>query len=231
MVKPRKSKPVSKRGRKKIPAVPGQAVSSPVQPISTTDALSAQLTAIRAKASAGARLANHESRILRDAWLLDMATHLWPNLESCAADLGVSPSTVRGYADAGCPGLEPHSPIPKAPVLAWLLKRAHERGGATHANKESIEDVDLRIKSAKAAKMESALIAEAEDLATQGVIERMAQLRHHLLHVVPGALVECIHANPDRQAAEDAFSRLIDQALATASHHSTTSAPTDHSQE
>jgi len=134
MTSPKRQKQ-GKRGRPKKPVVPRHQPAAADSPATTATAMAGQLAAIQAKASQGKHLANHESRLLRDAWLQDMREHLWPSLEAAAADLGISPSTLRNHAEAGCPSIEPHSPIPKAPVLRWLLQRAHDHGGAPTANK------------------------------------------------------------------------------------------------
>jgi len=192
-------------GRKKIAAVPA-AVPSTAQTL--TQLMSQQVEQAKARAAAGQRLANHESRALRDAWLLDQAKHIWPSMEAAAADLGVSLTTVRGYADEGCPDLVPHSPIPKAPVLTWLLQRAHQRGGQPHANKDSIEAAELRIKIAKAEQLERRLVAEAEDRAAQAVLDTLVELRERLLRELPGKLAADARAAADVAAAEET---LIDQ--------------------
>lgn len=202
-----------KAGRPKKPAVPGSGDDKPAAEISVATAVAAELARVKARVANGDRLANHESRVLRDAWLIDNRTHIWESTDAAAADLGVSPGTLRGYADDGCPGIEAHSAIPKAPVLSWLLKRAHERGGAAPATKASIEEVDLQIARAKAAKLWGSLTAEAEDRATQGVIQSQGALRHHLLNVAPEQLVDAVKLAPDRGAAIEAATALIDQAL------------------
>jgi glycerol kinase len=57
--------------------------------------MAAELERVKARSAAGHRLANHEARVLRDAWLLDAAKHLWPSAEACAADLGDSLKSLR----------------------------------------------------------------------------------------------------------------------------------------
>ena len=165
-----------------------------------------------ARQKAGKPLANHHARVLRDAWLLEMSLHIWPSLALAAVDLGISQSTLRGFADEGCP-IESHSPIPKAPVLAWLLKRAHQRGAAPHANRDTAEELDNRLRAAKVAKLEGSLIAEAEDLANQGVLTVMAEVRDALLRGLPPQLVEAARSAIDDAAAETAVIELIATAL------------------
>lgn len=215
-----------KRGRPPKAAVPGSTPNgSELPPATSADALRAQLATIRTRAAAGARLNNHEARILRDAWLLEESAHLWPSAEAAAADLGVSPNTFRGYAAArpdgtpGCPGIEPHSAIPKAPVLAWLLKNAHHQGGTPPATQQTIEAVELSIKQAKDAKLWGTLIAEAEDRATQGVIETIDALRHTLLQTLPEQLAEDLRAAADQAAAADTARELIETALRGVRYH------------
>jgi hypothetical protein len=148
-----------------------------------------------------------------------MAMHLWPSAEAAAADLGVSPNTFRGYAAArpdgtpGAPGIEGHSPIPKAPVLRWLLTNAHHQGGTAPATQATIEAVELSIKQAKDAKLWGALIAEAEDRATQGVIETVDTLRHQLLQTLPAQLADQVRAAVDLAAGEDTARELLEGAL------------------
>lgn len=211
---PEVPKATAKRGRPRKPAKPpaSPAVAAPTT-MSVSDCMLAELDAVKAKAALGRPLANHESRLLRDAWLMDQALHLWANLEACAADLQVSPSTVRGYATDGCPGLEPHSPIPKAPVLAWLLRRAHDRGGEQHATKQTIEEAELRIRLAKAAKLEQSLIAEAEDRARQAVLTLMSELRHALLQTLPSEVATAARAAADQDAATAVTLAAIERAM------------------
>lgn len=197
-------------GRKKTAAVPASGTS---QPVSLSELMLQQVQHAKARAAAGQRLANHESRALRDAWLMDMAAHLWPSLEVCAADLGVSASTVRGYVDEGCPAIEPHSPIPKAPVLTWLLQRAHQRGGQQVANKASLEEVELRLKLAKAEQVERRLVAEAEDRASQAVLDTLVEVREQLLRELPRRLAEECRAAVDLAAAEDLILAQLTDAL------------------
>ncbi len=200
------------RGRPRRPVVP-RAAKPPAAAISIADVHDKLLEDAKARAAAGKPLQNHHVRILRDAWLSEMSLHIWPSLEACAADLAISPTTVRSMAKEGCPGLEPHSPIPKAPVLTWLLRRAHERGGGKHVDGHSLEEVEFRIKNAKASKMERTLIAEAEDLAAQGVITTMTNLRHHLLHSLPAHIFAAVDQATDQVSAEDAISRLVAASL------------------
>jgi hypothetical protein len=197
-------------GRKKIPAVPA-AMPNTAQTL--TDLMSQQVEQAKARAAAGQRLANHESRALRDAWLLDQAKHIWPSMEAAAADLGVSLTTVRGYAEEGCPNLIPHSPIPKAGVLTWLLQRAHTRGGQPHANKDSIEAAELRIKVAKAEQLERRLVAEAEDRASQAVLDTLVELRERLLRELPGQLAAEARNAADLAAAEELLIAHLTDAL------------------
>jgi hypothetical protein len=202
--------PKRKRGRPaKAPKT--DALTTPPAPISTTDAIAKQLEAVKAKAAAGKTLANHEQRILRDAWLLDLSQYLWPSSAMAAADLGVSIGTFRGYKDKGCPGIEDHSPIPKHQVLGWLLRTAHDRGGDAPTTAQDLEAVELRLKLTKAVKAEGELISEAEDRATQGVIRTMGQLRTHLQNTVPALLYELAHKHPtDRTAGEEAITAAIE---------------------
>ena len=203
------AKPRRRKTRKA--ALPGHSAPAP----SLAEAHAAELARVKARAAAGERLANHESRLLRDAWLADMAVHIWPNLEAASADLGVSPGTVRNWAQEGCPGIEAHSPVPKAPVLSWLLKRAHERGGQAPATRESIEEVELRLKRSKADAAEKRLVAEGQDTARAAAIHFASQLRHHLVEQLPGTIAEACRAAGDDSAATDAARDRIEQALAT----------------
>lgn len=226
--------PKAKRGRKRKPAVPREL---PPPTITVDQAMRAQLTIALRRSEQGKTLANHEQRVLRDAWLLDMAPYLWPTSAAAAADLGVSVGTFRAYKDQGCPGIEDHSPIPKHLVLAWLLRTSHQRGGKPGATINDAEELDNEWRRSKLARLNNTLITEAEDRAHQGVIHRMGQLRHHLQNGLPGVVFEVALANQgDRTAAEDAIAQAIDtelrrfvpQRLATTAHHAqtTTSAPT-----
>jgi len=217
-----KPKPAPKRrGRPPKAPRPGSTSngSGLAVPSTSAEALRAQLATIRQRAAAGARLNNHEARILRDAWLLEESAHIWPSAEAAAADLGVSPNTFRGYAapradgTPGAPGIEAHSPIPKAPVLAWLLKNAHHQGGTAPATQQTIEAVELSIKQAKDAKLWGSLTAEAEDRATQGVIETVDALRQRLTQTLPAQLANDLRDAVDLAAAEDTARELIEKAL------------------
>ena len=214
------AKPARRRGRPpKAPKAPTTPNGSELPAATTAEAMRAQLAAVQARAAAGARLNNHEMRILRDAWLHEMAMHLWPSAEAAAADLGVSPNTFRGYGAArpdgtpGAPGIEGHSPIPKAPVLRWLLTNAHHQGGTSPATQATIEAVELSIKQAKDAKLWGALIAEAEDRATQGVIDTVDTLRHQLLQTLPAQLADQVRAAVDLAAGEDTARELLESTL------------------
>ena len=209
-------------GRHAKAAVPRAVESTPaaeparrdaLEPISATEGMEGLLREARERQKAGKSLQNHHVRILRDSWLLDQSLHLWPTMALAAADLGVSLTTLRGYGDAGCPHLEPHSPIPKAPVLTWLLHRAHQVGGQQHANRDSIEEVELRIKLAKAEQVERRLVAEAEDRASQAVLDTMAELREQLLRELPARIASGARGAADLAAAEDQVIALLTDAL------------------
>ena len=204
-------------GRPRKAAVPKDAPEpakkSPAKPTTAGEALQTLAEEGKARQAAGKSLQNHHVRALRDAWLYDMAQYVWTSADVAAADLGVSPATFRGYADQGCPGIEPHSPIPKAPVLRWLLQHAHERGGDRAANRDSIEQVDLRLKLAKAEREERALIAQAEDRANQGIVLLMAELREVLLRDLPGQLAADVRDATDHTHAEEIILRRLTDAL------------------
>ncbi len=220
------NKPKRPRGRPPKAVVPNPDKPKGT-PATTDEALAAQLVAIKAKAAAGKPLQNHEARLLRDAWLIEQAAQdvLWSGAEAAAAELGISVGTVRGFGDRGCPGIEPHSPIPKLPVYRWLLTNAHQRGGTPPATSEGIEAAELRIKLAKAAKLEGTLAAEAEDRARQALIQVVAATRHHLLYQLPGTIVEAIEALPDRHGREDCIRRLIVESLQQAQLHGANQPP------
>lgn len=210
-----------KRGRGRPPKVPHVApaakATTPAQDsveVSTAEAMAAQLKALKAKAATGKSLANHEQRVLRDAWLQDMAQYLWEGAPAAAADLNISVGTFRGYREKGCPGIEDHSPIPKHTVLAWLYRTAHDRGGERGTTNDDIEAVELQIKQIKAAKAGDALKSEAEDRATQGVIRLMGQIRNFLQNGLPSVVYEIALKHPtDRTAGEDAISQAIETEL------------------
>lgn len=199
------------------PAIaPNSAPAAAPTPADIDQAIKRELAAALQRSRDGHRLANHETRLLRDAWLHDQSMHLWPNLAAAAADLSISPSSLRAHGEAGCPGIEPHSPIPKAPVLAWLLKQAHTRGGDQGPTTATVEEMQLRLLSAKVDSHERRareLVQIAEDRATQGVIRAMSQLRAHLTTALPARLREAIQTEPDRAAAEATIASLIEQAL------------------
>ncbi len=201
--------PTGKKGRKPRPILPALTAAS-----SARDAQSHVVREARDRLAKGKTLANHHARALRDAWLMEESLHLWPSLAAAAADCKVSTSTLRSFGEQGCPGIEPHSPIPKAPVLLWLLENAHGRGGDRGATKDSLEQVELQWRQAKLAKMNDALSAEAEDRARQGVLTVMGAVRHHLRHSLPGALFDVVAAaKDDRSAAELAIADLIENEL------------------
>ena len=208
--KPAKA-PAAKRkpGRPKKPAVPK---SAPVDYTPAT-AMQEDLKRVLARHHAGQRLANHEARVLRDAWLLDQNKYLWPSIDACAAELSVSANTVRSYAEQGCPDLVGHSPIPKASVLAWLLKRSHERGGERFANTDLAEEADARWKMTRALREEGRLLAEAEDQAQRGLLDACAALRARLTQHTPGAIYDAVTTATYRLTAEALVTELIETAL------------------
>lgn len=218
---PTGAQPAAKAARKPAKArtasrAPQGTPAPPIGPQAVQEAMQRELAAAMAKSTKGQRLANHEMRLLRDAWLHDQALHLWPTLVAAAADLSISPATLRSFADQGCPGVEPHSPIPKAPVLAWLLKRAHERGGDRGATSETVEELDRKLKQAKLDTTERRvreIRQEAIDAARSGVQRAMAAVRHRLTATLPPHLVSTVRDEPDRQAAEHAIATLIESAL------------------
>jgi hypothetical protein len=215
------AKPPTKRGRGRPPKrvvphddqTPNGSDSAEPTDVTTAQAIDRQLAVVRQRADSGARLANHEMRLLKETWLHEMSLHIWPSLDAAAADLGMSPSSLRAFKDQGCPGIEPHSPIPKSPVLAWLLKRAHERGGERFANTHVAEEADARWKLARAAEKERTLVAQAEDLAQQGLLTACTALRSRLLHALPAAIYETARTEPDRTAAESRIAALIENAI------------------
>lgn len=208
--KKQKETPINnkKRGRNKKAIVPRGT------PFTTMhDAQTAVVNEAKLRLQNNKPLANHHARALRDAWLLEMHVHIWPTLAAAAADLKISVSTMRNFAEEGCP-FEPHSPIAKAPVLSWLLHRAHERGGARGATTDDLEQIELQWRQAKLNKLNESLVAQAEDRAHQGVISTMSAVRHHLQHVLPGAICDIVaSANGDRIAAEEQAIKLIENEL------------------
>jgi hypothetical protein len=198
----------NKRGRKKKIIVPRGTSFATMR-----DAQLAVVNEAKDRIAKNKPLANHHARALRDAWLLEQSLHIWPTLAAASADLKVSPQTLRNMAEQGCP-FEPHSPIAKAPVLAWLLERAHERGGNRGTTTVDLEDVSLQWQKAKLDKLNGRLIAEAEDRAQQGVIAVMTALRHHLQNTLPGMACDAVtQAHGNRNAAEEAIIKIIDREL------------------
>lgn len=198
----------TKRGRRPKAVIPKITAES-----SAREAQTALVLEAKQRMAAGRTLPNHLARALRDAWLLEDSVHIWPNLAAAAADCKVSVTTFRSFADQGCP-IEPHSPIAKAPVLAWLLDNAHQRGGDRGATTDTLEALEVQWRQAKLAKLNDHLIAEAEDRAHQGVLRTMGGVRHHLKHSLPGALFDVVAAaQGDRTAAETAIADLIENEL------------------
>lgn len=207
--------PAPAKGRGKSKEIEPQA-TAPQLPAMTSDAAMAAVVAdARQRQAAGKPLQNFHVRALRDAWLFDQQLHIWPSSAIAAADLGVSLSTFRGYADEGCPAIQPHEAIPKAPVYAWLLRRAHKQGGEVHKNRESIEDVEYRIKAVKAAAAEKTLIAEAEDRATQALLTVMGEVRESLLKDLPAQVADAARQAVDHATATEAVLELLVTALRT----------------
>lgn len=201
--------PARKPGRPRRPVIPKL-----VAPATMRDAQKLILNEALDRQRAGKPLANHHARAIRDAWLLSDALYLWPDIAACAAELQVSISTVRAWAADGCPAIESHSPIPKPPVYQWMLAHVHTRGGERGGTTAQIEDVELRWRQAKLAKLEDSIAAEAEDRARQGVITVMTTVREHLKHQLPGAIYDAVAKHiTDRNVAEDAVGQLIDHEL------------------
>lgn len=218
--KPRaQPKPKAKRGRPRKAAVPPAAVKVEV---TLQQAMQAVLDDAMQRAATGKPLAHHHQQALRTAWMLDQSQYVWANVDAAAADLSVSPGTVRNYAAEGCPGIEPHQPIKKHVVYAWLLRNAHDRGGKPGATINGAEEIEVALRKAKLFKVSGQLVSDAEDRACQGVINRMGQLRHHLQNGLSGALFEVLVriagldrplADLDRTVIEDAFTQAIDAEL------------------
>lgn len=205
---------MAKRGRKKKPVktTPAPAPAAPADQ-DATGWLGLAGDAIRARLAAGKALPHHEAKLLREvAWAAKHADY-WPDLKTAAGDLGVSESTMRSWVDQGCAGIEPHMPVHRASVLAWLLKHAAERGANPPATKQTAEDADARWKLARAAKVEGALIAEAEDRATQGVLAAVSEARAGLVERVPSSVASA-HPYADASSLAEAIRAAIDGELA-----------------
>ena len=218
------SPPKRRPGRPKKAVVPSD--PPPPEPISATEAQRLILAQAAARAHRGERLSHAEAKCLREAWLHDMAEHLWPSWETAAAELSISVSTLRSFRDQGCPGLpgegDGHAPIAKARVLSWLLRRAHDRGAATFADAGSIEEQELRWKKAKADQLEGTLQAEAIATAESQIRDLFTRLRHEALHVWPETIVHATCAairavgdiaHLDHAALLDDLESIIDQHL------------------
>lgn len=204
----------AKRGRGRPPKAPKATEPTPLP--AAADAagwLGLAGEAIRKRLEQGKALPNHDNRLLREATWLAKHADYWHGVDEAAASLGVSPNTVRSYAEQGCPGIEPHHPVHRASVLHWLLKNAHASGGQAPATRQTIEDVELRIKSAKADQLEGRLLAEADDRARQGVLLACADARQGLLERVPRALSDG-HPYGSPAALEDAARAAITAELA-----------------
>lgn len=200
------AEPPAKRGRKRKPIVPVIGPDS-----SARDVQMAVVAEARDRVAKGRPLQNHHSRALRDAWLLEESLHLWPNLAAAAADCKVSVTYMRDLGAQGCPGINPHSPIPKAPVLLFLLEQAHTRGGYRGPTTDDERQLDMDYRRTKLAKLNNSLVLDAEDRAHQGVLKTMGTVRHYLKHGLPGALFDTVAAcKGDRAAAETAIADLID---------------------
>jgi hypothetical protein len=98
-------------------------------------------------------------------------------------------------------------------VLSWLLKTAHNRGGAPDPTQQTSEAIDVALKNAKLLKVNGALIAEAEDLANKGVVTVMTAFRNALRGPIPGALYDAATKAADRTEGEDAIAAVLDHEL------------------
>ena len=198
-----------KRGRKRLPIIPKIGPHS-----SARDVQKAVVAEARERVAKGRTLQNHHSRALRDSWLLEDSVYLWPNLAAAAADCKVSATQMRNFGEQGCPGINPHSPIPKAPVLLWLLEKSYERGGDRGPTTDDERQLDMDYRRSKLAKLNSSLVFDAEDRAHAGVLKTMGTVRHYLKHGLPGAIFDTVAAaKGDRASAESAIADLIEREL------------------
>lgn len=156
--------------------------------VTTSEATQALAAEAKRQADAGKNVSHHLAQALRQAWLADLDQYVWPNSTAAAGDIGVSAQTLRNWSVDGCP-IPKHQPIPKAPVYRWLYEReqrsAEQQGGG---NKELIQDAEARIKQAKAQAMESRLVDEAEERATQAIVATFGQLKHAIVRELPSQL-------------------------------------------
>jgi hypothetical protein len=200
------AKPKAKRGRPRKAAVPP--VAPPI-PVTLHQAMQAVLDDAKQRAATGKAMQHHHHQALRTAWMLDQAQYVWESVDACAAELSVSPGTVRGYAAAGCDAIKPHEPIKKHALYAWLLQHAHERGGKRGTTINDNENLEAEWLRSKLLRLNNSLVTEAEDRACQGTITRAGQLRHFLQNGLPGVVLEIARKHADRSEAEDAIAQAI----------------------
>jgi hypothetical protein len=213
MAKKSKSGPGRPR---KAPTAPAQPKSPPKGNPAPQDLLQGLAASIQAKIASGKGVAHHEAKALREAVWLGKHQDYWPNVDTAAADLGVSANTVRGWVEQGCPGIEAHLPVHRASVLGWLYQTAATRGGTAPANAATIEDIELRIKTAKLDQLERSTLTAAIDAANKGLLSAVAALRGRLDDAFVAAAIAAVREAGDLTAAGERLRTLIASELTAA---------------
>jgi hypothetical protein len=226
MVSPTTGSPKAAAGRKATAAArPGGKAAAPAKPAAKSkpkppktpktptpaSLMAAQLAQAQAMMAEGRALPNHLARVVRDAWLADLGPQVWASTAAVAEDLGVSASTVQGWAADGAP-IQGHSPVAKVPLLRWLWER--ERAKAAGRQDESAaarEAVELRLKIARATAAENTLRQEAADFARQILTEELRAAAAVLLRQGPARIREAVEADQ----AEGADAQTIDARIAS----------------
>lgn len=196
------------------PAVPAAAAAAAAEGASAVQAHQALAAAAQRLLDAGRRLERHEAKALREAALLEMAAHVWPDRQACAAELGIPLKTLERLIGRGLPSA-PHAPLSKAAVYRWLWRDA---ATAAPTGRDQVDlraqslAAEARLKEAKASKLEGELEAQARDAAAQALAAVLVPLKQQLLFRLPGLLWE-LAQGVERGAAEPLLRRALADAL------------------
>jgi hypothetical protein len=199
----------------KTPAKAGKA-SSRKAAVEAARLIQQQLVDADARLAAGKTLPNHLARLVRDRWLQDLTQYVWPTSAACAADLGISLSTLSAWAGEGAP-VPGHSPVSKGDLYRWLYERERTRPGAAAPAGSERDQVDVSIKKATLAAKTGALTAATIDAATTYVRAQVQSLRSRLLQTTPIALIaelmQAIETGADQTTLEAIAAAAIEAAL------------------
>lgn len=194
--------------------------SSPITPIL------AELRDLRAK---GKPTPKRLERVAREAWLADMAAHIWPDLAAATPDIadelgGVSAGTVKNRLREW--GIDAaRTAISKAQVWLALARhyRAEAAAAATTAARPAVDHVGDDLKRMRLIEKTERLKEAAHDAAMQGLQRLLSRIRPDLVRETAARAADRLEV-PDRLAAE----RIIGEEIAAALSAARNAARADH---